>query len=86
MQTLQEHLEKSEQSKNKRQSILRLLRVTGNPKVIIPTHWDIFRLPYGFSQQSSVDLKLVPFREDVARLSPDTEVIIPVHLGTITLE
>jgi hypothetical protein len=86
MQTLQEHLEKSHQSKYQRQGFLCLLRVTGNPKVIIPTHWDNFRLPYGFSQQSSVDLKLVPFREDVARLSPDTEVIIPVHLGTITLE
>ncbi|MDM9630489.1 MBL fold metallo-hydrolase [Robiginitalea aurantiaca] len=64
----------------------RLLRVTSNPKVIIPTHWDNFRLPYGFSQQASVDLKLVPFKEDVGRLSPDTEVIIPTHLGTITIK
>ncbi|MGB5316832.1 MAG: hypothetical protein WBN56_12595, partial [Robiginitalea sp.] len=64
----------------------RLLRVTENPKVIIPTHWDNFRLPYGFSQQASVDLKLLPFKEDVARLSPKTKVIIPEHLGTITIE
>jgi L-ascorbate metabolism protein UlaG (beta-lactamase superfamily) len=64
----------------------RLLRVTENPKVIIPTHWDNFRLPYGFSQQASVDLKLLPFKEDVARLSPKTQVIIPEHLGTITIE
>lgn len=64
----------------------RLLRVTGNPKVIIPTHWDNFRLPYGFSQQAAVELKLLPFKEDVARLSPETEVIIPTHLGTITLK
>ncbi|WP_445383662.1 MBL fold metallo-hydrolase [Robiginitalea sp. IMCC43444] len=64
----------------------RLLRVTGNPKVIIPTHWDNFRLPYGFSQEASVNLKLLPFKEDVARLSPETEVIIPRHLGTIRIE
>ena len=64
----------------------RLLRVTGNPRVIIPTHWDNFRLPYGFSQESSVTLKLLPFKEDVGRLSPESEVIIPVHLETITVE
>jgi L-ascorbate metabolism protein UlaG (beta-lactamase superfamily) len=64
----------------------RLLRVTSNPRVIIPTHWDNFRLPYGFSQEASVKLKLLPFREDVSRLSPKTEVIIPTHLGTITVE
>ena len=64
----------------------RLLRVTNYPKVIIPTHWDNFRLPYGFSQEASVALKLIPFKEDVARLSPESEVLIPVHLGTITLD
>lgn len=64
----------------------RLLKVTGYPGVVIPTHWDNFRLPYGFSQQASVDLKLLPFKEDVGRLSPETRVIIPTHLGTINLE
>ena len=64
----------------------RLLRVTGNPKVIIPTHWDNFRFPYGFSQEASVTLKLLPFKEDVARLAPETEVVIPVHLKKISLE
>jgi len=64
----------------------RLLAVTNYPKIIIPTHWDNFRLPYGFSQQSAVEQKLIPFQEDVKRLSPDTRVIIPEHLGTITIE
>ena len=64
----------------------RLLSVTGNPKVIIPTHWDNFRLPYGFSQQRAVDQKLLPFKEDVGKLSPETQVIIPKHLGTIIIE
>ncbi len=64
----------------------RLLAVTNYPKVIIPTHWDNFRLPYGFSQQSGIEQKLIPFQEDVKRLSPDTKVLIPEHLGTITVE
>jgi len=64
----------------------RLLAVTNYPKIIIPTHWDNFRLPYGFSQQSGVEQKLIPFQEDVKRLSPETKVIIPKHLGTITIE
>lgn len=63
----------------------RLLAVTNYPKIIIPTHWDNFRLPYGFSQESGVEQKLIPFQEDVKRLSPNTEVIIPEHLGTITI-
>lgn len=64
----------------------RLLAVTNYPKIIIPSHWDNFRLPYGFSQQSGVDQKLIPFKEDVKILSPETMVIIPKHLGTISLE
>ena len=64
----------------------RLVAVTNNPKVIIPTHWDNFRIPYGFSQQDAVEQKLIPFREHVKRLSPQTKVIIPEHLKTITLK
>jgi L-ascorbate metabolism protein UlaG (beta-lactamase superfamily) len=63
----------------------RLLAVTGYPEVIIPSHWDNFRLPYGFSQEAAVKLKLIPFKEDVAKLSPNSRVIIPQHLGTITI-
>jgi L-ascorbate metabolism protein UlaG (beta-lactamase superfamily) len=64
----------------------RLLKVTNYPKIIIPTHWDNFRWPYRFSQQKNVAEKLYPFRKDVKRLSPETQVIIPEHLGTITIE
>jgi L-ascorbate metabolism protein UlaG (beta-lactamase superfamily) len=63
----------------------RLLEVTNYPKIIIPTHWDNFRLPYGFSQERGVAQKLIPFKEDVKKLSPKTEVIIPEHLKTITI-
>ncbi len=64
----------------------RLLYVTNYPKTIIPTHWDNFRLPYGFSLHSGVEQKLIPFQEDVIRFSPQTRVIIPKHLGTSTIE
>lgn len=64
----------------------RLVKSTGMPKVIIPTHWDNFRLPYGFSQEDNVQNKLIPFKETVAKISPDSEVIIPQHLGTIVLK
>ena len=63
----------------------RLLAVTNYPKILIPTHWDNFRLPYGFSQQDAVDQKLVPFREDLKQVSPQTEVIFPEHLKTIVI-
>jgi len=64
----------------------RLLAVTNYPKIIIPTHWDNFRLPYGFSQQIAVEQKLIPFQKEVKRLSPETKVLIPEHLKTITIK
>lgn len=64
----------------------RLLKVTNNPGIIIPTHWDNFRLPYGFSQETGVEQKLLPFKEDVGRLSPKSKVLIPEHLKTIAID
>lgn len=64
----------------------RLVKAAGNPPIIIPTHWDNFRLPYGFSQESGVKNKLIPFKEKVAKLSPETEVIIPTHLKPIYIK
>jgi L-ascorbate metabolism protein UlaG (beta-lactamase superfamily) len=64
----------------------RLVRVTGNPPVIIPTHWDSFTLPYEMSQQSNVDQKLIPFRDTVAEISPESRVVIPGHLEPFTVD
>ncbi len=64
----------------------RLLNVTGKPAIVIPTHWDNFRLPYGFSQEANYNRNLVPFIEAAAAISPDTRVIPPVHLETIVIE
>ncbi len=64
----------------------RLLNVTGNPPIIIPTHWDNFRLPYGFSQEAGVARNIAPFVSAVATISPDSRVIPPTHLETIVLQ
>lgn len=63
----------------------RLLKVTGYPSIVIPTHWDNFRLPYGYSQQANIDRNLVPFLEAAALISPHSNVIVPVHLETIEI-
>lgn len=64
----------------------RLLTLTGFPKTIIPVHWDNFRIPYGFSQKDPIEKKVIPFIEEVKAASPQSKVIIPVHLETITIE
>ncbi len=64
----------------------RLLAGTNYPDVIIPTHWDNFRLPYGFSQKANVENKLLPFKKEVKKIAPQIRVIIPTHLETITLQ
>lgn len=63
----------------------RLLESTDYPAVVIPTHWDNFRLPYDFSQDKNVELKLRPFVETARKVSPDSKVIIPVHLEPIVI-
>jgi len=63
----------------------RLLRVTDYPPVVIPAHWDNFRLPYGFSQQDNYERNIVPFIEVVSKLSPGTRVIAPTHLEPIII-
>ena len=63
----------------------RLLNVTGHPAIIIPTHWDNFRLPYGFSQEAGIARNIVPFISAVAVISPSSRVITPTHLETIVI-
>jgi len=63
----------------------RLLNVTGHPPIVIPTHWDNFRLPYGYSQEAGVEQNLKPFIEKAAEISPESRVIIPIHLEPIIL-
>lgn len=64
----------------------RLVEATGHPPTIIPTHWDSFTLPYGFSQEANVREKLHPFADTVKALSPESRVIIPVHLEPFVVD
>ncbi len=64
----------------------RLLKATNYPKKVIPAHWDNFRIPYGFSQTKAIEQKIKPFIEEVKAASPQSEVIVPVHLETITIK
>jgi hypothetical protein len=63
----------------------RLLTVTGFPPVVLPTHWDNFRYPYGFSQQANIERNILPFIEAARTISPETTVITPVHLEPIKI-
>lgn len=64
----------------------RLVKVAGNPSVIIPTHWDNFSVPYSFSQESGVRDKIGPFIDAVAAISPESRVVVPVHLEPFVIE
>lgn len=63
----------------------RLLRLTGFPKFVIPTHWDDFRVTYEASQEKALESKALPFVDDVNKVSPKTSVIIPRHLEPIII-
>jgi L-ascorbate metabolism protein UlaG (beta-lactamase superfamily)/enamine deaminase RidA (YjgF/YER057c/UK114 family) len=63
----------------------RLLTATGSPPVVLPTHWDNFRYPYGFSQQSNIERNILPFIEAARTISPGTTVIMPGHLEPIKI-
>ena len=64
----------------------RLMAATGYPPVVIPTHWDSFSLPYGFSQQANIERNLNPFQEGMKTISPRSRVILPVHLEPIRID
>jgi L-ascorbate metabolism protein UlaG (beta-lactamase superfamily)/enamine deaminase RidA (YjgF/YER057c/UK114 family) len=63
----------------------RLLTSTGYPPVVVPTHWDNFRFPYGFSQEENFQRNIVPFVEAARVISPGSTVITPLHLETIRI-
>jgi len=64
----------------------RLMKATNYPGIVIPAHWDNYRVPYGFSQTQAIEKKIMPFIAEVKEASPESEVIIPVHLETIILK
>lgn len=63
----------------------RLLRATGYPPLVLPTHWDRFNLPYGESQQPAIQ-RLQSFIREVKAASPNTQVIVPAYFHPITVK
>lgn len=64
----------------------RLLSLTNYPDIIIPTHWDDFRVTYDVSQEAAIKSKAAPFIEDVKNILPNAEIILPKHLEPMVFE
>jgi len=62
----------------------RLMRALGFPPVVIPTHADNFRVPYGSAFAYRTEW-VGAFLDEVRVASPDTRLIIPQHLEPIRL-
>ena len=62
----------------------RILRALGHPRTVVPTHWDQFNVPYGFSQTHAVQ-RLQSFVEEIKAVSPQTRVIVPEHFKPIVI-
>jgi L-ascorbate metabolism protein UlaG (beta-lactamase superfamily) len=62
----------------------RLMAALGYPPVVIPTHADNFRVPYGSSTAYRTEW-VDSFAEEVRAASPDSRVILPEHLVPIPL-
>jgi L-ascorbate metabolism protein UlaG (beta-lactamase superfamily) len=63
----------------------RLLRALGYPRLVLPTHWDRFNVPYDVSQQPAIE-RLQSFIAEVKAASPRTEVIVPKYFETVAVE
>lgn len=60
----------------------RLMRVLGNPPLVLPTHWDNFWRTFDVPQDTSSADK---FLADVRRVSPSTKTVVPKYFEAISL-
>jgi L-ascorbate metabolism protein UlaG (beta-lactamase superfamily) len=63
----------------------RLLHALGYPRLVLPTHWDRFNVPYSTSQQPAIE-RLQSFVAEVKAASPGTRVIVPEYFHPIRVE
>jgi L-ascorbate metabolism protein UlaG (beta-lactamase superfamily) len=63
----------------------RLMRALGQPRTVIPTHWDRFNVPFGYTQQPARD-RLQSFIAEVKAASPATKVVVPEHFKPILID
>jgi L-ascorbate metabolism protein UlaG (beta-lactamase superfamily) len=62
----------------------RIMKVLGNPPLVIPTHWDRFNVNYDVSQAPAVK-RLQSFLDEVHAVSPQTRIIVPEYFKPIPL-
>jgi L-ascorbate metabolism protein UlaG (beta-lactamase superfamily) len=63
----------------------RLMKALGNPRIVMPTHWDAFNIPFGVSQQYAID-RLESFLAEVKAASPTSRIVVPEHLKPIWID
>ena len=62
----------------------RLMRVLGNPSLVLAQHWDDYRIPFE-APQTEGRASIQDFVQEVREASPRTRVIIPNYFEPITL-
>ena len=62
----------------------RLLRALGNPRMVLPTHWDRFNVTYDVAQDPAVE-RLQTFIAEVKAASPDTKVVVPKYFEAVAI-
>jgi L-ascorbate metabolism protein UlaG (beta-lactamase superfamily) len=60
----------------------RLLRAIRYPRLVLPTHWDRFNVPYEASQEDAVR-RLQAFLAEVKAASPRTRVVVPKYFEPV---
>lgn len=63
----------------------RLMRCLGQPPLVVATHWDDQGLPFGAPQDKAL-AQTEAFIQEVKAASPQTEVFVPRHFQTLTLD
>jgi hypothetical protein len=62
----------------------RLLRGLGNPRMVLPTHWDRFNVTYDVTQDTAVE-RLQTFIAEVKAPSPDSKIVVPRYFEPIVI-
>jgi L-ascorbate metabolism protein UlaG (beta-lactamase superfamily) len=63
----------------------RLLRALGNPRMVLPTHWDRFNVTYDVAQDAALQ-RLQTFIAEVKDASPDTKVVVPKYFEPVSIQ
>lgn len=62
----------------------RMLRALGYPKLILPTHWDRFNVPFDVSQSAAL-ARLQPFVDEIRALSAGSQVVVPRYFSPVVI-